>query len=157
MNLIHDRPKDMTKLSEADCEKFNQFIFSIDDSIEELLSLGRKNDISIDYSDTGLISLEALIVKLDVAKSDNHLINIMGQFLGEYFRKKMGGQWSLGDDPDSSISFNQPVIAGFNSVGFVFNPIRIIRNFVGRRMPGLLARAVDAQKGADDLNLTPEE
>jgi hypothetical protein len=148
----------MNRLTDQDYEKFNQFIFSIDDSIEEVIALGDANDIKIDFSESLPKRLEELIEKIDLQRSNNRMINVFGQFLGEYFRKTMGGQWSLGDDPGSSISFGQPVISGFNSIGHVFNPIRIVRNFVGRRISGIFESAIEAQRGEDTLShLKPEE
>jgi hypothetical protein len=148
----------MKKLTDADYEKFNLFIFSVDDSVEELQLLAKNNNIKLDFSDDTPMNIESLIVAIDLKRDDEHLVNVFGQYLGEYFIKKIGGQWKLGDDPESSIDFNQPVIGGHNTIGYVFSPLMRIRTFANRRKPGIIATSIEAQKGIDTLShLTPEE
>ncbi len=148
----------MNKLTDDDYEKFNSFIFAIDDSIDELKNIGEQNGILFNFSKSTPDDLERIIIKLDILRDNHHLVNVLGQYLGEYFIKVIGGQWELGNDPESSITFNQPVIGGHNSIGHVFNPVRTIRTFAGRRKPGIIASSMEAERGIDRLShLTPEE
>jgi hypothetical protein len=147
----------MKKLTDKDHEKFNQWIFSIDDSIEELVELGKKHGVVLNFSIDTPDKLEKLLLKLQTEKKDSHQLNIFGQYLGEFFRKTVGGSWKLDDDEGNMLTFNKPVIAGHNDVGYVFDPIEIIEIYVVRKKSGTIASAVDAERGVDDLNLVPEE
>jgi hypothetical protein len=147
----------MKPLNDADFEKFNLFIFSVDDSVDEIQQLAKDKGIKLSFSAETPKSIEDLIIAIDLNAKDNHMINVLAQYIGEYFRKTIGGKWHLGDDPESSMTYNCPVISGHNSVGHVFDPIMTIRNFVIRRKQGIIATAIEAEKGVDDLNLIPEE
>lgn len=139
----------MTGLRQADHDKFNSFVFSIDDTIDKLERIGSQHELSLQLNKDSLPALEKLVSKMNESIKDDLKINEFSQFLGETFRKTVGGQWMIGDNPDSDLDYKQPVIGGFNDVGYVFNPILIMRSLVNRKQDGMLARAFNANIAPD--------
>jgi hypothetical protein len=134
-----------------DFEKFNKFVFHIDDTLEKFSAIELDNGTPLDATSHSLSEFENLILVSNVSVENDLAINEYAQYLGEVVRKSYGGRWSLGDNPDSELDYNMPVISGFNDVGFVFNPILIVRNLVIRKNRGILVRAFEAQSGQDRL------
>jgi hypothetical protein len=147
----------MSKPHELDHEKFNHFVFSIDDTLEMLIVNAAEQGFALDHSEDSLETFENYILKSKSTVVDDLAINIYSQYVGEVFRKSYGGKWKIGDNPASDLDFNLPVIGDFNDVGYVFNPILIVRNFIIRQQRGLFKRAFEAQAGKDRLaHLRPE-
>jgi hypothetical protein len=147
----------MKKPEKLDHERFNQFVFSIDDSLAEILADASEYGLVMDCSENSLGPFESYVLKSKISINDDLAINKCAQYLGEVFRKSHGGIWKIGDNPESDLDYNLPVIADFNDVGFVFNPLLLVRNFVIRQQLGMFKRAFEAQSGKDRLaHLKPE-
>jgi hypothetical protein len=137
-------------------EKFNMFIFSIDNSLEYIREKSRFGESILDLSLDSLDKIEQYLLQSDVKLADIQLINMAAQYLGETVRKTYGGKWVLGDDDASSLTQNLPVIIGHNAAGNPFSPITIIENFAVHRDAGLLKSAVAAEFEDFDFGLQPE-
>jgi hypothetical protein len=144
-------------MANLDHEKFNKFIFSIDDSMDELQEIAKKHNVNLDFSKPSLGRLESLILKMKVRPEDGHSINILGQYLGEYMCKNHGGSWKLGDDPNDEFNFDMPCISGHNTAGNFFNPIEIVENYLADPFDGLFVSAIDAEFDYDSIDIQPEE
>jgi hypothetical protein len=138
-----------TELTEEDYETFNYWVFMIDDRNEELEELAEEHGIDLDFSETCPEALEQLALALDLRDTEEHnpMINDLGKYLGEYFRKTFGGSWYLGDDPvNDSLNFNQPLISHFNIKTYSFNPVQMVRNFAYNRRPNLFHDFIEDEK-----------
>ena len=77
-------------------EEFNQFVFSIDDSIKELKEIADslQVDAVFDFSETSLGRIQVLVDKFkggEVGDPDEkwNIINLVAKYLGEVFRKEV--------------------------------------------------------------------
>jgi hypothetical protein len=144
-------------MNQLDHEKFNKFIFSIDDSIDELRSIFNAEKLSFSFSEVALFEIEKLISRRKIRSDDSHMINVIAQYIGEYMRKNHGGQWQLGSDEEDDFSFNMPCIVGHNTAGNYFNPIEITENYIADPFEGFFEGAIRAEFDFDKIDIHPEE
>jgi hypothetical protein len=143
-------------LSDQDHEKFNLFMFYIDDSVEAVIELGRKYNLEISIDMTSLEDFERLMELENVDPADNSKINTFAQFLGENFRRRYGGRWKLGDDEKDAKRYAVPVIAGHAGSDVSFDPIDKTRKFARQRKSGLIQRAILSIVKPEVLDVKPE-
>lgn len=74
------------------------------------------------------------------------IMNRAGRYLGEVFRRHVGGKWELCLKDPKYLYFKLPVVAGYASVPVEFSPITVVGNYMGRRKQGLLRTAVIANE-----------
>jgi len=133
------------KISQEEREKFDYFIFEMDDVLEEFISDAKKDGMNLDYSLSSLDNLELIILKnLDKEINVEILKNRSSRYLGEVVRKNLGGKWELCDKDPRYLYFKLPVISGYSNFPIEFCPIEIIENFVFSKKRGLLKQAVEA-------------
>ena len=115
----------------------------MDDVLEEFVTQARQLDIELDFSFDSLDQLENLII-IKAGECDSKFENRAARYLGEVFRKTVGGIWELCLKDPKYVFFKLPVITGYSKHTIQFCPIEIITNFQARKESGLLKRAVDA-------------
>ncbi|HEX4611828.1 MAG TPA: hypothetical protein VH092_26775, partial [Urbifossiella sp.] len=77
-------------------------------------------------------------------QADGSAANRAARYLGEVFRRQVGGTWRLCDKGPRYLYHGLPVIAGYATTDIEFCPVEMFANFAVRSLPGALRRAVEA-------------
>jgi hypothetical protein len=139
---MSNKPKSL--VSAQDTEKFQVFLFEMDDVLESFLSEARSLGVTFDYSLTSLDLLETYILAQLNGRDDERLKNRAARYIGEVFRKTVGGKWELCQKDRKYLYFNLPVLSGYSDSPIEFCPIDVISDFVVKKELGTLRRAVEA-------------
>jgi hypothetical protein len=134
--------------TKEELDKFEEYLFEMDDVLERFCSEAKAQGMELDYSVVSLDRLESLIAgamngELSEARRDE-LKSRSARYLGEVFRKHLGGRWELCLKDPKYLYFKLPVIAGYARVPIEFCPIEIVANFTHSRRSGLIRLAVEA-------------
>lgn len=147
----------------AELEKFDRFIFLMDDQIEALEAIAESHKITLTRDLTSLEKLENLFDKMTINSSKDEkdeLSVTFGRYLGEIVIEEFGGKWHLPLDNPKNINFNTPVIIGHTTLdGLEFPALSVMRAYSLRKKPGLLRKAIMSQiepKAADIDHLIEE-
>jgi hypothetical protein len=142
--------KEMSMTAEVlhdEIEKFQTFVFEMDDVLELFVKEAAVEGTVLDYSIEGLGSLEKYIDKHYVQNDENLILkNRSSRYLGEVFRKNFGGIWDLYIDNEKDLHYLLPVITKYSDIDIDFCPIAIISNYMRKKKRGLLKGAVMADK-----------
>ncbi|WP_152249346.1 hypothetical protein [Xanthomonas maliensis] len=133
-------------------EKFQEFVFEMDDALEGLIAAAAAEGISLDYSIDSINSLEVLIDFFYGKPDATRNITRCSRYLGEIFRREIGGHWDLCQDDPRNIYYKLPVITNFSAIRADFCPIAIIENYISRRRRGLLRGALEANREFSNKN-----
>ncbi|PXF29991.1 hypothetical protein WH50_17650 [Pokkaliibacter plantistimulans] len=130
----------------SDLAKFQDFMFEMSDVLESFISIANMNGYILDYSLNSLENLEHLIDSTE-EKNDNFM-NRCARYLGEVFRKELGGHWDIDLENPVNYYYKLPVIAKFSATApdLTFCPLMIIRNYMLRGRRGLLLGALNANR-----------
>lgn len=102
--------KDLTE-KELD-EKFEMFLFDMDDNLEAFIDEAESQGYNLDYSLKSLTDLENYLTKNKVDQ-DSDDVNNAAAYFGEVVRKKYGGKWICSlDMKNNSLYYGKPVISG---------------------------------------------
>jgi hypothetical protein len=106
-------------------------------ALADELQAGRPDAPPLDFSVESLDALEQLLGQaLDDKREPRELRPLcdrIARYMGEVFRKRAGGEWSLVDDPEDG-NFGELRVRSFA-------PLSVVQNFTLRRQQGLLAQA----------------
>lgn len=129
-----------------DLEKSQDFMFGMSDVLESFISIANMNGYILDYSLDSLENLEHLMDSTE-EKNDNFM-NRCARYLGEVFRKELGGGWDIDLENPVNYYYKLPVIAKFSTTApdLTFFPLIIIRNYMLRGRRGLLLGALNANR-----------
>lgn len=135
---------DSSENYDPDIEKFQQFIFEMDDVLEEFLLMTSELEYDLDYSISSLGMLESYIDKNISSKGDINTITRASRYLGEVFRRNVGGRWDLCLDDPKNINFKLPIINDYSDLDIEFCPVAIIGNYIVNKRKGLILKAVES-------------
>jgi hypothetical protein len=128
-----------------DIEKFELFLFEMDDVLDAFLAQASQSGIVLDYSTESLDQLEAILdAQPGTSEEAETIRNRAARYLGEVFRKQVGGRWELCLREPKSLYFKLPVVSGYAKSGIEFCPVEVIANFLHSRKKGLLRGALAA-------------
>lgn len=125
-------------------EKFEQFLFEMDDVLEAFVATANARGFALDYSLESLAGLEQQWLETGDGERDGSAANRAARYLGEVFRRKLGGHWRLCEKGSRYLYNGLPVIAGYANLDIEFCPVEVFANFVARRERGMLRRAVES-------------
>lgn len=140
-------------------EKFENFLFNMDDYTEALISKAKQQGFDLDFSLNSLKVVENYIVKNDT-KVDSNDYNDIAAYVGEVARKNFGGKWICNlDKENNSLYFGFPVIEGHALKDVLFSPFHIVKAFILRRKENTLKTAIEDQVNPKkiDWNNHPSE
>lgn len=129
-------------LPPAEHEKFEQFLFEMDDVLNRFLTDAAASGYKLDYSLTSLDELERMLLTV-MSSDDSSLQNRAARYLGEVFRRELGGKWSLCDKGPRYLYQGLPVITGYSEKSIEFCPIDTVGDFVRGRKLGLFRRVIE--------------
>jgi hypothetical protein len=127
-------------------EQFNLWVFEMDDQLENFRQSLPVNIISkLDYSISSLDSIEKWILDnysthQELLKKENGaVVDGLARYIGETFRKNIGGHWSIDLDNPKNAYFNLPVITGFEHIASPVCPHTMTTTAANRRTGNLLS------------------
>lgn len=129
--------------SDEEVEKFEQFLFEMDDVLEEFVGTAAQAGFDLNYSTESLADLEKFIIA-NRDGSDRSFDNRAARYLGEVFRKVVGGKWELCLKNPKYMYFKLPVVSGYSAHPIEFCPIEMIANFKAKQNFGMLRTALDS-------------
>jgi hypothetical protein len=136
------KKKARTRIDQGEIEKFEQFLFEMSDALELFVAEAREAGFNLDSSMNSLDTLEQYLLQKSASSNDGQLRNRAARYLGEVFRKNVGGKWELFIEDPRNLFFGLPVISGYSVRSIEFCPIEMISNCLARRRPGLLKEIV---------------
>ena len=125
-----------------DLEKFQKFVFEMDDALENFTRKAINRGLKLDYSIDSLDILEKYIDGHIPESASIEEMTRASRYLGEVFRKNIGGRWDLCLDNPKNINYKLPIINNFSELDIEFCPLAILDNYVTRKKRGLIKRAV---------------
>jgi hypothetical protein len=126
--------------AEEEREKLEHYLFEMDDVLEDFVGEARALGYALDYREDSLVALEAFIAER-LESDPSQVKNRAARYLGEVFRKNVGGRWDIYLENPKDLHYKLPVVTGFSSVDFDFCPIELVENFVVKKEAGTLSRA----------------
>jgi len=136
--------KRKTDVAPAEREKFEQFLFEMDDVLDVYVGTAAAQGYALDYSLDRLAELERYWRETGESSADGTLANRASRYLGEVFRRRLGGTWRLCDKGPRYLYNGLPVIAGYANMDIEFCPVEVFASFVARGEAGMLRRAVES-------------
>ncbi len=137
-------PKRKSGVTPEEQDKFEQFLFEMDDVLQPYVGAAVEHGYALDYSLESLAELERYWSATGDGQRDGPAANRASRYLGEVFRRRIGGMWRLCDKGTRYLYQGLPVISGYASADIEFCPIEAFGNFVVRGEPGMLRRIVES-------------
>lgn len=126
-------------------ERFDNFIFNIDDYIESLQEQADHQGLKLDLSLSSLGNLEQFVVKLDISVN-SHEYNDCSAYLGEVVVQNFKGKWTCNlDKENNSLYYGFPVVTGHSKEGVLFSPFHVVKAFILRKRHHLFIDAIKSQ------------
>ena len=125
-------------------EKFQYFLFEMDDILDDFLMEAGTAGYQSDFSLDSIPLLEAYLLANLGQEVESRLKNKAARYLGEVFRKDVGGKWELSLKDPNYLYYKLPVIIGYSNKPIEFCPVEVIENLAFKEGKGMLRRAVDA-------------
>jgi hypothetical protein len=125
-------------------EKFEYFLFEMDDVLEAFLAEASAAGFAFDYSFDSLDALEKYVLSQPDEGKSSRFQNRAARYLGEVFRKTVGGKWELCLKDPKYLYFKLPVLTGYSDKPIEFCPVEVLGNFTHKKEPGILKRAVES-------------
>lgn len=97
-------------------ERFQYWLFKMDDILENFISKFEKENLILDYSIASLNALENLILQsfddIEAIKEEKNsaFYDELARYVGETFRKNLGGKWKLDYENVDSPYYNLPIL-----------------------------------------------
>ncbi|MBY6277960.1 MAG: hypothetical protein CWE10_17545 [Symbiobacterium thermophilum] len=147
-SYLEEAEQDMAreKITQEDREKFAEFLFEMDDVLEEFIEEASQAGYDLDYSLESLDRLEEYWLAVSPRVEDPvRLMNRMARYYGEVFRLNFGGKWRLSDRNPRHMYYGYPVIYGFieKNPEFEFCPLFQFQVFAAKQTRGLLRSVLD--------------
>lgn len=139
-------------------EKFELFLFEMDDAFEHFIDKAAASGFTLDYSIESLDRLEEFSLSPKSSTFDQEdFIHNAARYLGETVRRVYGGKWQLEIDNPKHLFYGLPVLTGHAPSEVKLCPHQIFRMFTKGKPQGFLRQVVAAQIHPTELKLTPEE
>ena len=122
-------------------ENFQEWIFYISDKMEYFTNeFAVKYDLKLDYSIESLDKIENWILSnfknlSDILSEDNKkILDLLSIYIGETFRKYIGGKWYIDLDDEKNAYYSMPVLTSKEYKGEIYKaPITMATACIDRR------------------------
>lgn len=96
---------------EKELEEFEEWLISMDFVLDEF---EEKVPVDLDFSQTSLLDIEKWLLRnyptVESLKNDSWTLNALTIYVGETFRKNLGGKWSIELDDPKVLFYGLPVL-----------------------------------------------
>jgi hypothetical protein len=143
-------------------DEFENFLFYIDDYLEEFINETNSLGYSLNFSIESLENLEEYIIVQNITNEvyDDEKRFKCWVYLGELFRKlSKKAYWMISNSSDNSANLGLYVLTGYDEIGVEFVPIRYIRAFIIKKKKGFFKDLINSHIAPIplDLNKFPNE
>ncbi|MFW0716006.1 hypothetical protein [Pedobacter sp. N23S346] len=140
-------------------EKFEMFIFNIDDCLEQFIEKTEGKNILLDYSVPSLKLLENYLVENKITINDDDY-NDAASYLGEVIRRNYEGKWICNlDKENNSLYYGFPVITKHVNYDILYSPFHVVKAFLLRHKENLFITSIESQLNPQKIDLSdlPDE
>jgi hypothetical protein len=130
---------------------FEYWLIDMDDAIERVLErLPRDVAEKMDYSANSLDAIERYLLdkygnsKEALKKSEAQLIDAMARYVGEVFRKKLGGKWDIELNDKDNVFYDIPQLVGMKNQTTQIAPLTLVTSSLSRREENHIRRVLEA-------------
>jgi hypothetical protein len=127
-------------MSLSDKDKFEFWLMDMDDALEGFIqSLPAASGDKLDGSIDSLVELESILLEKyssfeEVKKSSEAtFVDGASRYLGEIFRKELGGKWSIDFSDEKNVFYGVPQLSGFEGQKSQLSPQKLITASIDRR------------------------
>ena len=113
-------------------ENFEEFMFYIDDTLDEIRQKASKQGYHLDMSLESLKDLAQFVRENDVKNNPENIDDFFNSwvYLGEVFRlQAKGAYWTVGTENPKNLNYGLEYLTGYNTIGSEFIPLLILNNF----------------------------
>lgn len=127
-------------------DKFENFIFNIDDYLENIQDKAKLQGLDFDLSMKSINLIEEYITRNDTTIEDDDY-NDLSAYLGEVVRRNFkNAQWKCNlDKENNSIYYGFPIVEGHSSEGILLSPFHMVKAFILRKKKRLLFQIIENQ------------
>lgn len=135
-------------------EKFEMFIFNMDDCLEQFIEKAEEKEVILDYSISSLKLLENYLSENKTTVDDDDY-NDAASYLGEVIRKNYNGQWICNlDKENNSLYYGFPVITKHVNYDILYSPFHVIKAFLLRHKENLFTTSIESQLNPQKIDLS---
>jgi hypothetical protein len=140
------------KNSISDLEQFELWLFALDDTLDEfLLRVAPDVRCNLDFSCASLDALEGLIIhrypstEAMLDPKESSFVNGLACYIGETFRRKMGGRWTIRLDDPKFAFYGLPILENAGKHGKTVEcPLTLATAAANRRVGNYLRSVLDS-------------
>ena len=133
-------------------EKFENFLFNMDDYLEQLTSKASDQGIILDFSLGSLKELERYIIENNTKQTDDDY-NDISAYLGEVLVQNYGAKWHCNlDNVNNSLYYGFPVLEGHSGKDVLFSPFHVVKAFILRQKENLFINAIKSQTDPEPID-----
>lgn len=119
----------------------------MDDVLENMVRDAGTHGFELDFSVDSLDRLEEYLLALKREGKPRDFLRTRGaRYLGEVFRKELGGNWELCLKSPRYLYYGLPVVSGYSDLNIEFCPPEVVANFLHREEPRLLRPALESHR-----------
>jgi hypothetical protein len=130
--------------------QFEYWLFEMEDRLEQFLSLlPSKLATELNYSAESLDLLETWIllqyptIEAILEPGEGYVFDGASRYVGEVFRKKLGGKWQLQFDNPKYAHYGLPEISGYSSRPTPISPYTLITAAISRKEGSYISSVLD--------------
>jgi hypothetical protein len=110
-------------------ENFQEWIFLIGDKMDSFTEdFASENNLNLDYSIHSLDEIEKWIIvtypTINSLREDNKILDLLTIYIGETFRKHIGGKWFMDTEDKDNAYYMMPVLTSSGYKGEVYKAPR---------------------------------
>lgn len=144
-------------LSQAEVEKrrenFEEWLFEMDDALQQFVDgIVESTRSQLDFSPESLDVLEAWVLERysnpeELMKPEaKHVLDGVARYIGETYRKKIGGRWQIRLDDPKYAFFGLPELTGFSETPTPICPHSLATALTDRRSGSYLRTILENTK-----------
>jgi hypothetical protein len=131
-------------------EDFNYWLVDMDDALDRFMAtLPDEVRQKLDYSPESLEVIEQWLLErypsLDAARTsgDSKVFDGVARYVGETFRRNVGGRWSITFDDPKDVNYGLPALTGFKGENSALTPLTLATASTDRRTGKYLRGILD--------------
>jgi hypothetical protein len=136
-------------------EDFEYWLADMDDALERLFKMVPPElRARLDFSPASLDALEAWILEryastnAMLGQSESLIVDGLARYIGETFRKAIGGRWEIRLDDPKYVFYGKPQLTGFSDRPTPVGPLSLATASADRRTGRFLSGVLASYMGA---------
>lgn len=110
-------------------DNFQEWIFLIGEKMDLFTGdFARENNLNLDYSIHSLDEIEKWIITtyptINQLKADHKMLDLLTIYIGETFRKHLGGKWHMNTEDQENVYYMMPTLTSPEYSGEVYKSPR---------------------------------